>query len=659
MATSGNNVCEWKRRRSNSGSSAKMTKTRSVLSTSMDPSLLRGIRISKVLRGAGVGLKYSPMQVGSGTEYAMSEQVERLDDFVSHDWESNRWMKVVTLCYTYNGHAALIVSLIVGLALAVLQLDDVNVLPKLPGQRRVEIAGQTVPCADGVWSILICPWVFLLVMFHWQQIQDLMCPGRCRKLFGYQVFFDKYCIDQQDEARKIAGVYALAGFMAHCDRLVICWTPRYFTRLWCTFEVASWLYLEKPLSSVKFVPLSRTVAILVFAGSTYLMYSVSVFGKVLMPRHRVLLMVLPMLLAATPCLHWMRHLAQDLQLLPQQIESFSLSNAGCFCCTHDHVMPGTGAPIPCDRRLVCKTVQSWFEDQRPPDAPGQTGYTTERFDRQVQDLFGTWILRNSSLSSVGYRDALVVACPSLFRMMDVLAAWGGPTPHHLLARLVLEHVTECFGSSVLLKLLAYMLVGLNRGLGVLDNKFLDCAATLVATFGFLLMRLTTAFVGTHFRSTCESPVAPSVWTLSLVLLTVGLYSCLPWLREAARQRRSPTSIGAARPQGELRERQQEGEEREPGGDAWSAEPGTASVSTVGFGEEDAAGVEEAAGAGVAVAGPAALGVWVQPAALEAASATAAGRAADPAEPLRPALIGRGFCAVCTSPRRDMALLDAV
>merc|ERR1719464_310770 len=76
------------------------------------------------------------------------------------------------------------------------------------------------------------------------------------------VFVDKFCIDQQNADRKIAAIHRLGGLLHHSRRLVILWTPQYFERLWCTFEIASWLKLGKPMSATVFCPLKKALACL-------------------------------------------------------------------------------------------------------------------------------------------------------------------------------------------------------------------------------------------------------------------------------------------------------------------------------------------------------------------------------------------------------------
>ena len=66
----------------------------------------------------------------------------------------------------------------------------------------------------------------------------------------------KACIHLSDEKQKRRGILAMAGFLGHSDRLVMLWTTRYFTRLWCVFEVVTWLRIGREL---KFVPVSSAL----------------------------------------------------------------------------------------------------------------------------------------------------------------------------------------------------------------------------------------------------------------------------------------------------------------------------------------------------------------------------------------------------------------
>merc|ERR1740121_2104446 len=100
------------------------------LSDTVDQDLLRGIQVRYVLRGLGSLWRNS----GGATaeeqdrDFAMSEPVSRIDDFISHDWLTGRWAKFFTLAYLYN--TCLAVMLTMGLTLVVALMMVSEILPR-------------------------------------------------------------------------------------------------------------------------------------------------------------------------------------------------------------------------------------------------------------------------------------------------------------------------------------------------------------------------------------------------------------------------------------------------------------------------------------------------------------------------------------------------
>lgn len=339
--------------------------------------LLRAVSLKSVLRGVGAELG-----ANSGTEtlYGMSKQVDRIDDFISHDWQTGRWPKVLTLCLMYNAAAAYGTCLLIGLASCILQLDSVAVLPKLPGlhalRHKPMVGGLEYEGVAGHWSIVACSVAFVFTLFFWQQMRALR-PSR-------RVFVDKFCISQTNEKAKTEGILNLAGFLLHSKRLVVLWSPRYFTRLWCAYEMATWIYLDglhaDKMDHVKVAPVALGMitamywlAMLVSCASFYVetrpwMYSLIFFIAALIP------------------VHFSRRYARELHLMEKQLSCFQIRESQCFCCTHNHFVKtgdgGEGKTLRCDRKLVYKTLGKWFH--QPPPAPLEGNFSTPSESLPVQ-----------------------------------------------------------------------------------------------------------------------------------------------------------------------------------------------------------------------------------------------------------------------------------
>lgn len=148
------------------------------------------------------------------------------------------------------------------------------------------------------------------------------------------------------------------------------WSPRYFSRLWCTLELAAWVHLSGDAPVVLPVHFAAVlllhtayIGFLAIGGA----YSLLVPGDIHLQPAKVVLGWLGVALMV-PEMYLAGQLVRDLKALPEQLRDFSIRHTKCFCCTHDHVHPETGQVIPCDRELVLQTVRDWFSDESHEDA---------------------------------------------------------------------------------------------------------------------------------------------------------------------------------------------------------------------------------------------------------------------------------------------------
>jgi len=173
------------------------------------------------------------------------------------------------------------------------------------------------------------------------------------------VFLDKVCIHQTDAEKKQRGVDGLAGFLNHSEEILVLWDRTYFTRLWCTFEIAAYVYLHGSDLHNRVVPIIRgystiLVVVAVFAVNVIAMLSTY------MPLLSGAMEITSGLVFAVWVVHMTRNFTRQRLDLRTQMVGFRCDEASCFCCSMQHVMPDTKAPIKCDRIVIYGAIRSWF-----------------------------------------------------------------------------------------------------------------------------------------------------------------------------------------------------------------------------------------------------------------------------------------------------------
>ncbi|CAE7263138.1 unnamed protein product [Symbiodinium natans] len=277
------------------------------LSTKLHPSLLRGVPLHATL--AGWGQHWANPDNGMFTiekqpSYELSRPVESLDAFLSHDWASSRILKLLSLLIVYNSRAAFLSTLVVSILLGLLR-------------------GYWQNLATAGWTVAFGHGTFVFVFLFWQWLQRPFQRPR-------MVFLDKLCVAQHDAEKKKQGIMAMAAFLLSSKKLVVLLTPRYCQRLWCAFELATFMKEPKRL------------------------------------RAGIWLAFLMLCLASTvlPLVFYLGiGMVADMDDVLRQLADFKMQDAECFCCSHGHRHPTTSAQLPCDKRLVHKMLKEWYGEQ--------------------------------------------------------------------------------------------------------------------------------------------------------------------------------------------------------------------------------------------------------------------------------------------------------
>jgi len=332
----------------------------------------------------------------------LSKLVERLHVFISHDWATQRVYKFFALCFIFNSRAAMWSSALVAILVSVFTISYPELLPSsLLGLTVSEvIGGKTYDFQRSCWIVLLAPCTFVFIFMKWQRVRSLLLRG------PVMAFVDRLCIDQSNQVKKDQGIRALAGVLRYSRRLLILWSPQYFTRLWCAYELASWLYLGRELDESIFMPVTLACSLVMWSMAfvCYWVFQEMTSSSV------VVQTVLPpvlMLLWGFPLTHMLRVTCHDHQLLTEQLESFSIRGTQCFCCDHGHEHPVSKKHLRCDRLLVYKTLEKWWLEDLPSLLEEEH---LDAFDEHVRKTFATSVTRGWIIP-FNYLDALFMSAP--------------------------------------------------------------------------------------------------------------------------------------------------------------------------------------------------------------------------------------------------------
>eukprot|EP00929_Paragymnodinium_shiwhaense_P064204 TRINITY_DN3213_c1_g1_i1.p1 TRINITY_DN3213_c1_g1~~TRINITY_DN3213_c1_g1_i1.p1 ORF type:complete len:679 (+),score=73.05 TRINITY_DN3213_c1_g1_i1:201-2237(+) len=379
--------------RSRQKSPDTMGSVRTELTLELPSDLLRGVYVHHMLAGLG---RHFDGSEATDDDYELSMPLDAIDDFISHDWQTPRLPKILALYFVYNYHAACICSCVAAVVAHLLQ-TSLQVGPFGVTNQNREV---------GCWAIWAGSATYLVLLVFWQRWRA------CMRLRKRNVFLDKLCIHQSDGDKKVQSILGIGAFLKHSQRLVVLWSPRYLTRLWCTYELATWQHLARCFeSSVKFVPVAyaTTLSIATFGAIIFL--------NILVFLGQPFLLIIPYFLVL---IHFLRRSSRDVHEVWPQLSRFSVKRASCYCCTHNHRNPDTEEVILCDRTLVIGALASRF-----PDATNAENID-ERLDEYDEEVREELLeaLEQHLVVDLKYRDAISCCLPVFWRICDYIMPWA-------------------------------------------------------------------------------------------------------------------------------------------------------------------------------------------------------------------------------------------
>jgi hypothetical protein len=192
------------------------------------PSMLRTVTARTVLRGFGRVFRTE----GIDSAYSLSQECERLGYFISHSWSAPWFTKFVTLAFHFNFWFATIISLL--FITVFLTLSLIFMSHEIWDSIRESINPSLIFVSIGFLT-------FLPSFLFGSELMWCMPLGNSNRT---RCFLDKCCINQTDPVLKRRGIEALGVFLAKSDVMLILWSPDYFMRLWCAYEVAVYMSLD-------------------------------------------------------------------------------------------------------------------------------------------------------------------------------------------------------------------------------------------------------------------------------------------------------------------------------------------------------------------------------------------------------------------------------
>jgi len=276
-----------------------------------DRPLLRACPVHHVLHGAGCILENSE---GSEWSYGLSEEVEHVDEFISHNWSVSRWLKWCVLAYHYNRKKATTLCLAASLIGCI--LTACGSLPVWTDEEHKGTGGYGY-----LGAFLLTP-LFLCVIGFGHELQWLTSYTTCK------VFLDKACIHQTDGALKLEGMKKLGSLIGVSRHMVICYTDVYMQRLWTVYEIACFLCTHD-IEAMTLLH-TRWIIFCVFGVLAFYIEYLFEFLTVLFTGYNwiTILFRVPLMFCAN---FLSRYLIKDLELARKRVSSFSVQKAMCSC----------------------------------------------------------------------------------------------------------------------------------------------------------------------------------------------------------------------------------------------------------------------------------------------------------------------------------------
>ncbi|CAE7239241.1 unnamed protein product [Symbiodinium sp. CCMP2456] len=223
-------------------------------------------------------------------------------------------------------------------------------------------------------------------------------------------FLDVGCINPTEDSLTVEGLISMGAFLKNSESLLVLWDETYVARLWCMFEMAAFLR-SKGLGvgtgkCLVVWPVFVGPALLVgqLAASIFIIATLR-FSHAGLYAHLIFQATVAfpsfLLLAYVVLAHY-----HNVEVVQEQVGSFSIKDSACYCCSHSHVKDGV--EMICDRVVIVRCIEAWFG-------------SVEHFETAVRGEVRRAMVHQLANNVFSYWRIVQALAPTMWLHMDLLA----------------------------------------------------------------------------------------------------------------------------------------------------------------------------------------------------------------------------------------------
>jgi len=248
--------------------------------------------------------------------------------FISYNWSGSRQSKWWTLIYLLNFRkffsatvAGWVAAMGVGVPLFVWS-----------GPARAWVSSSLEP--PNVWAMYNTLYVVITLVAALLLVFGQVLPFSDRR----PVFLDRLCISQTDRKLREEGVAAIGAILQKTERLTYFGSERYFERLWCVYEVATFICRHGDAASIEIMFPTQGILLVLIIASDLLRHIVNLLccsvGDIVDPRTAAYsVLAAQETLYASFCVVvlalGMLKFARERQLIHRQLQTFDVRETAC------------------------------------------------------------------------------------------------------------------------------------------------------------------------------------------------------------------------------------------------------------------------------------------------------------------------------------------